>query len=209
MSAAEVVIRVSALVVPKPLRARYRDEWLANLAHCGELSISPAQVGWAAVRTSVASQRARFDTRNVPSGRLARRGILAVVVSLALLVAGVLFRFSTTEFVLWLVAAVVGMIGLASLVRAASRVIGPTWLANSLLATVLTALFALAAGIIEVNVHFAAVDAGVNDAALLTATVGTGMLGVAAFLATVALAIALAVRVLRTSGHRRRAAARP
>jgi hypothetical protein len=209
MSAAESVVRASALFVPRALRDRYRDEWLANLAHCDELSISPNQVAWAAVRTSLASQGSRFSTRDVSPGRLARRGVIAVVVALALLIVGVLFRFSTTEFVLWFVAAVVGTAGLVSLVRAAARVVGPTRLPNALLATSITALLALVTGIVEANVHFAVVDAGNVDAPLDTVMVGTGMLGVAAFIAAIVLAIVLAVRVVRSAGRSRQANIHP
>lgn len=73
MTAAESTVRLIARTLPVGARARYREEWLADLEGSRELGLSPGSVVGAAAITAITMDRTHPAITGIPRAELAKR----------------------------------------------------------------------------------------------------------------------------------------
>lgn len=199
MSVTDGIISGCALLVPARHRARYREEWLADLQYAEGLGLSPSSVVRGAVRATLLLQRKRFMMADILTRQLAKRGIIEVVTSLVFLVVGAAIGASrsTIQWSIWVIALTLGFVGMARLAGAATRLTRTRNLPWTLYTTLGICALALSAGVVEVNLNFNANDSGHPSTIIQTAMFVTGIIGTTAFATALVLASVLASRGLR------------
>lgn len=204
MMAGERVLRACAALMPASTRDRWREEWLADSRHAHELAMSVTSVVRGAARATLTAQKEALLMPSAFSPRqLAHRGGLAIFASVALFVAGGLIG-SAWSIPVWLLAILVEVAGAAFLARSASRVLGSRGMPWALFAASAACWFIVCLAVVETNLHFNAVDSGLNDSGVYVAMLVTGAAGVTAFTATIVLGITLLVQLHGARGPRRR-----
>jgi len=203
MSAGEWVLRGCAALMPAASRDRYREEWLADTHYAHELSMSVSSVVRGAARTTLTAQKeALFMSSTFSPRQLANRGGFALIASVALFIAGGAIG-SFWSLPVWLLAIAIEVVGAAFLAHAASRVLGSRGMPWALFSASTVCWVVLVLAVIETNLHFNAVDIGINDSGVFLAMLITGAAGVTAFVAALALGATLLVQLNGARGPRR------
>lgn len=114
-----VVVRAIAATLPAGVRARYREEWLADAAGADELGISRAGIMVGALGIAAGIDRENPDVSGVTPRRLAFRRLRVAIATAATALLLVLAGFLWAEQSVLLLAAVAGAIAIAAFFGAA------------------------------------------------------------------------------------------
>lgn len=177
---------LAATLVPAAQRERFREEWDGNIAAATEIGENPDQLSRAALRTAAGM---RLTALTSAPGPLA-------LVGTAVAVFGVM-AVAAVGMPLIPVATVAILAGMALVAAAASRALGSGTLPWALFAALSTGLAVAVASVIEINLLFAANDSNGIAGPLVPAMIATGVVGVAALAASIALTVALLVALGR------------
>ncbi|MDF1479469.1 hypothetical protein PYV02_10285 [Leifsonia sp. H3M29-4] len=173
MSAAERIVVAVAATLPPLVRARYREEWLADLGYAAEAGVRPSHVVLGAVATATTIDRDDPVVTGLSVGALAARRArwgLAVFGVGAVLLAGLWLAGVFGGALPWLAFAPL-VLGALMLVRAAAGAVSWPAPVTALVALVLGPLVVAATGVAllsaAVLIVFLAAGAGVIGAAVL------------------------------------------
>lgn len=179
-------LALATALVPAAQRERFREEWAGNIIAAAEIGEGPGQLSRAALRTAVGMRLAALT---------ARTGLLSLA-GTALALGGVM-SVATIGVSSIPVAVVAILAGLALVAVAATRALGSGRLPWLLFDTLSVGLAVAVASVVEINLLFGFNDDGTSPGTLVTAMIVTGIIGVAALAASIALGIALIVALAR------------
>jgi hypothetical protein len=182
MSAAQRLARLCARMVPADRRDRCREEWLADLEHCSEVGVRTATVVFGLLSMTIQSQKVRFHMTDSANSLSIVKAMGIQIACMALVLGGVQGSYSWWSYTLWGIG-LAGSVWIAVITAHAAVSTPAASRAPKLASAAITACLAvLVAAVVELNLHFEAVDAGSPNGPLVAVMVATGFAGVAAFL---------------------------
>lgn len=193
MRAAQWLARVCARMIPADRRDRCREEWLADLEYCSEIGVRTAAVVCGVLSMTIQSQKARFHMADSTNPLSTVRAIGLQIACMALVLVGVQGSYSLWSYALWGIGAACSIWVAVVAAHAAVRAPAASRASRAVSAAVTACIAVLVTAVVEINLHFEAIDFGSPNQPLVAIMIATGFAGVAAFL-TLAGASVVALR---------------
>jgi hypothetical protein len=205
VSAASALVQLCARLLPLYSRERCREEWLSDLHYATAEGINSSTILAGVIRATIAAQKERpmFTNSKLTIGRttaLAALGLpaLAIVGWVAIIGGNALVAAGGALAIL------VALWAVNLLANKAAHRLRSVVLPWAIYAAVTTGVLVGVAAIAELNLKFNAMDAGSQLGWIEPIMIATGVLGVTAVAAFIALAITMLVK-LGTTPHYSRA----